>query len=102
MTFGHRDALQRGRPSTLGSSDRRDDAPSRTEGEGAPISQGHRTRLRGGQGKGGLGLAKETPEMPARASSLVLGRRCTGRAGAGSHTASCLPPSSVLLGASPV
>lgn len=46
VALGHGDALQWGRPRTLGSSNRGDDAPSRERGrEDAPVSQGDRARL---------------------------------------------------------
>lgn len=53
VALGHGDALQRGRPPPLGSSNWRDDPPSRTEAERAPISWGHHARLRGAQGRVG-------------------------------------------------
>lgn len=72
VALGHGDALQGGRPCTLGSSNGGDDAPSRERGERGTCQPGRLrpgwVRYTGKRGctQRGLGLMKKTPETPAK------------------------------------
>lgn len=89
MALGHGDALQRRRPPALGSPDRRDDAPSRTEGERAAVSRGAAPGWEGGTAEGAR-AGRRRPQRPGL--RVVPGGRRAGRAGAA--------PSPCLRGAS--
>lgn len=61
VALGHGDALQRGRPRTLGSSDGGDDAPSRERGrEDTPVSRETEARPRQGRGQDRRGTNPES------------------------------------------
>lgn len=76
VALGHGDALQRGRPGALGSSDRGDDAPSRERGREAPVSPGPRpgrARLRGSGHTQGLRGPRHRPWGPRATKARARG-----------------------------
>ena len=76
VALSHGDALQRGRPGALGSSDRGDDAPSRERGREVPVSPGlqpGRARLLGTGHAQGLWGLRCCPRSPRATKARTCG-----------------------------